>query len=206
MAGVPPGWQSARPRVRQSVRILSWLSSSAATTGIAHRMTQVQSAPNGALGPRSDPGKETDMTAIAPRMVVSTLRLTNSDIELERRIANFLHHRRVPGQERIRLVARGGVVTVSGRIPTRTAKWLCVECCRRVAGVLRVVDELTFEPNVVAQSAAVALRSEIENRRARQFDSPSACDYAPTVPFKPRQDRKRRRLAASSRPKLMTAA
>ena len=77
---------------------------------------------------------------------MTVIALAWNNAELERRIANFLCQRRVPGGECIQLNVYGGVVAVSGRIPTRYAKWLCIECCRRVAGVIRVIDNVKIEP------------------------------------------------------------
>jgi len=36
----------------------------------------------------------------------------------------------------------GGTMTVRGNLPTDFEKHVCLECCRRVPGVLRLVDEL----------------------------------------------------------------
>jgi BON domain-containing protein len=144
------------------------------------------------------------MTAIALR--TSTLCWEDSDSELERRIANFLHHRHVPGGERIRLVAHEGVVAVSGQISTRSAKWLCIECCRRVAGVLRVIDQVKIQPAVNTQPVEDPIRKQIESRRERRFDD-AATDGDPTIiPFPARKAGKRRNLAASNRPTLLAAA
>jgi hypothetical protein len=66
-----------------------------------------------------------------------------ADVDLENRIANFLHHRKVPHSENVHAFARVGTVIVSGELPSRRAKWLCLECCRRVAGVIRLVDKLS---------------------------------------------------------------
>lgn len=64
------------------------------------------------------------------------------DFELEQRIANFLYQRRVPHCGSVRLNAQSGTVVVTGKLRSRRAKWLCLECCRRVAGVIEVVDQV----------------------------------------------------------------
>lgn len=84
------------------------------------------------------------VTAGAPAAVFRPV--CKEDIDLERRLANFLYQRHVPGSQRVLLDARGGEVAVSGELPTRYAKWLCIECCRRVAGVIKVVDNLRVVP------------------------------------------------------------
>ena len=70
---------------------------------------------------------------------------TAEDVDLENRIANFLHHRHVPGGEQVHTDAHLGRVVVSGKLPSRHAKWLCVECCRRVAGVVNLVDRVIVD-------------------------------------------------------------
>ena len=130
---------------------------------------------------------------------MTVIALANTDAELERRIANFLYQRRVPGRECIQLNVYGGVVAVSGRIQTRYAKWLCVECCRRVAGVLRVIDNVKIEPAVNERPMAVHIAGEIANRRRHRFDKSAVHRKPPSVPFK-------RTFAAGSCSKLMAAA
>ena len=67
------------------------------------------------------------------------------DVDLENRIANFLFQQHVPSGERIHADAKVGTVVVSGKLPSRHSKWLCVECCRRVAGVVKLVDRLIVD-------------------------------------------------------------
>ncbi|MBC8873609.1 MAG: BON domain-containing protein [Planctomycetes bacterium] len=62
--------------------------------------------------------------------------------ELTQRAIYSLHSRGVRGVERIAVKVTGGVVIVSGQLPSPDAKRLCLECCRRVAGVIRIVDQL----------------------------------------------------------------
>ncbi len=88
------------------------------------------------------------MTTETTRIPVSTRYLANMDRELEDRLANFLYQRGVPGADHVRPDAYGGVVAVSGELPTRYAKWLCIECCRRVAGVIRIIDQMKVEPEI----------------------------------------------------------
>ena len=71
---------------------------------------------------------------------------TQEDVDLENRIANFLSQRRVPDGKRIRTNARLGTVVISGKLPSRHAKWLCIECCRHVAGVVKLIDRVDVEP------------------------------------------------------------
>jgi osmotically-inducible protein OsmY len=63
-----------------------------------------------------------------------------ADIELQRRVRNFLLSRRVPQSSRLRIVADGGIVTLHGTHRSYYHKQLCINCCLRVAGVVRLVD------------------------------------------------------------------
>ena len=49
--------------------------------------------------------------------------------------------------ERAGEIARelGGTVVVSGMLHSRHAKWLCLECCRHVAGVIKLVDRIKVQ-------------------------------------------------------------
>ena len=44
---------------------------------------------------------------------------TDDDIDLEQRLANFLHGQRVPERDRVQLEAHGGTVVVSGQLGSR---------------------------------------------------------------------------------------
>lgn len=63
-----------------------------------------------------------------------------SDRDLERRVATFLAARHVPGLRNLAVEAHKGVVTVSGQVLTFYEKQLCNQCCRRVAGVLELIN------------------------------------------------------------------
>jgi len=130
---------------------------------------------------------------------MSVITPASTNAELERRLANFLFQRRVPGRESIQLNVYGGVVAVSGRIPTRYAKWLCIECCRRVAGVIRVIDNVEIEPAVNERPTAVHIAVANTNCRRHRYDKSAIRWYRASVPFK-------RTFAASKCPKLMAAA
>ncbi len=64
------------------------------------------------------------------------------DRDLERRVASFLATRHVPGLRNLEVEAQDGVVTVSGQVLTFYEKQLCNQCCRRVAGVLQLINEV----------------------------------------------------------------
>lgn len=70
---------------------------------------------------------------------------TKDDIDLEHRLVNFLDARHVPGRELVHLDVHGGTVIVRGPLHSAREKWLCIECCRHVAGVIKLVDEIVVE-------------------------------------------------------------
>lgn len=74
----------------------------------------------------------------------------SADRELERRVVNFLAGRHVPGLRHLEVSAQGGTVTVSGRVRSFYEKQLCQECCKRVAGVIKLIDDV----DVAYRSAA----------------------------------------------------
>jgi len=67
---------------------------------------------------------------------------TTLDRDLERRVQNYLYGRQVHGLRRIEVEASGGTVTLRGRVRSYYEKQLCIHCCRRVAGVIELVDEV----------------------------------------------------------------
>jgi BON domain len=66
----------------------------------------------------------------------------DNDRELERRVAHFLEAKHVPALRYLEVKARGGIVTLSGRVYTFYEKQLCNQCSRRVAGVRQLVNEV----------------------------------------------------------------
>lgn len=74
-------------------------------------------------------------------------RHTPEDVDLQNRIACFLHQQHVPNAARIHADARCGTVVVSGQVPSRHAKRLCVKCCHRVAGVIKLIDNVKVKPS-----------------------------------------------------------
>jgi osmotically-inducible protein OsmY len=72
--------------------------------------------------------------------------VARADRELKRRVVNYLHLRQVLDIQELKIHAQQGQVTVQGKLPSPQAKRLCLECCRRVAGVLQLIDELAIAP------------------------------------------------------------
>jgi len=78
-----------------------------------------------------------------------------SDRDLERRVANYLSTRHVPGLRHLDVEADNGVVTLRGRVHSFYEKQLCQAFCRRVAGVVLYVDAV----DVTHAERAAALAS-----------------------------------------------
>jgi len=82
--------------------------------------------------------------------------LANSqDLDLESRVLNYLLGYRMPALRSIEVEARNGVVTLRGSVPTYYQKQLALNCCRRVAGVVELIEEVDVasyraEPLLVA--------------------------------------------------------
>lgn len=62
--------------------------------------------------------------------------------DLERRVVNYLVGRQMPSLRHLNVTAENGVVTISGRVKSFYEKQLCQQCCRRVAGVVKLVDDV----------------------------------------------------------------
>lgn len=65
-----------------------------------------------------------------------------SDADLSRRVLNFLHARNVPHCGDLEVEVRNGEAIVAGCVATGYEKQVVSSCCQRVAGVLRVINEV----------------------------------------------------------------
>ena len=77
------------------------------------------------------------------------------DRDLERRVLNYLLERGVPALRSIRVEADNGRVILRGRVQSFYHKQLCLSCCRRVAGVVTLIDEVLVPPPAPSTPAAV---------------------------------------------------
>jgi hypothetical protein len=73
------------------------------------------------------------------------------DLDLVRRTSLVLHTRGICGAEQVAISAQGGIVVLCGKLGSPHAKWQCLECCRHVAGVLRIIDQIHI-PEVAPNS------------------------------------------------------
>jgi len=67
--------------------------------------------------------------------------------DLASRVIRSLFAHAGPTVGKIEVTAEYGTVTVRGQVPDRHVKWLCLECCRHVAGVNKLIDELEVRPS-----------------------------------------------------------
>jgi osmotically-inducible protein OsmY len=68
--------------------------------------------------------------------------------DLRRRIVNTLHAQQIPGAALLEVESYAGLVVVRGRLPSSRAKRECVGCCRRIAGVITLADELEVDVEI----------------------------------------------------------
>ena len=76
--------------------------------------------------------------------------------DLQRRVVNFLSGRGIFESHSLDVEAEYGTVVIRGTLPTPHAKRLCLECCRHVAGVTKVIDEVEVESPSEASSTDLA--------------------------------------------------
>jgi hypothetical protein len=69
-----------------------------------------------------------------------------ADRDLRTRVVNFLGRQHFPRLRSLQVDARLGVVTITGEVKTFHERQLCINCCRRVAGVLRLDDRVEVSP------------------------------------------------------------
>jgi osmotically-inducible protein OsmY len=65
-----------------------------------------------------------------------------ADRDLERRVVNFLVGWRMPALRRVDVESHGGTVTLRGEVDSFYQRQLCINCCRRVAGVINLIDKV----------------------------------------------------------------
>jgi osmotically-inducible protein OsmY len=78
----------------------------------------------------------------------------SADRDLERRVLNFLRGWQMPGLRNVEVQAADGTVTLRGTVNSFYEKQLSQQCCRRVAGVLKLIDSISV---AASRSPAVSL-------------------------------------------------
>lgn len=66
-----------------------------------------------------------------------------ADRDLERRVVSFLKGWQMPGLRNLEVEAAAGTVTLRGTVNSFYEKQLTQQCCRRVAGVLKLIDAVS---------------------------------------------------------------
>jgi osmotically-inducible protein OsmY len=112
--------------------------------------------------------------AVCPQMTgISDINLENRDVarqgpadagwndaDLKSRVMNFLNDRQVPGSMAVDVDVQGSTVILRGSLPSDHARWLCRECCRRVAGVLHLIDQLKTDSRPEPSSVLSTIRRD----------------------------------------------
>jgi BON domain len=81
------------------------------------------------------------------------------DRDLQRRVHSFLSTSHRPALRALDVEARGGVVVLRGKVRTFYEKQLSAQLTRRVAGVVRLVDQIVVNrPQNEIASAVVTVR------------------------------------------------
>lgn len=65
-----------------------------------------------------------------------------TDKDLESRVNRYLHGLNRVAPRKVHVRAKDGTVTLAGQVPSFYDKQLALNCCRRVAGVVRLVDQV----------------------------------------------------------------
>lgn len=71
-------------------------------------------------------------------------RVEFKDQELQFRVQSFLKSRHFPTFEELNVEVDGGQVTLSGALSTYYEKQVAINSCRRVAGVLALIDDIVI--------------------------------------------------------------
>ena len=75
------------------------------------------------------------------------------DRDLERRVVSYLSGRHVPGLRHLEVEACSGTVTLRGTVNSFYEKQLGQQCCRRVAGVVKLIDAVDVASSRSTQPA-----------------------------------------------------
>src|SRR5437763_1913962 len=88
-----------------------------------------------------------------------------ADAELARRVVAFLASRHLAVLRGIEVEAQQGTVTLRGKVRTFYEKQVTQQCSRRVAGVVRLIDEIdvAIPVNPPAQSAVIPIPNVVKN-------------------------------------------
>lgn len=71
------------------------------------------------------------------------------DHELKRRFLNFMKTCGLRGLDTLEIQVMQGVVRIRGTLLSVSDRWLCIESCRRLFGVSKVIDEVVVAPAAI---------------------------------------------------------
>ena len=71
------------------------------------------------------------------------------DQDLRRRIVGYLADRNRHSLRSLDVAVENGAVVIKGSVESFYEKQLCLNCCRRVAGVIRLIDEIKVTATMV---------------------------------------------------------
>jgi len=101
--------------------------------------------------------------SIVPALVVSSP-ADHVDNDLRRRVKTFLSTRHRPGLRLLDVEAHRGVVTLRGKVKTFYEKQLSAQLARRVAGVVRLIDEVVVNhPAIDHRQGVVTVKLNVAN-------------------------------------------
>lgn len=64
------------------------------------------------------------------------------DVDLRRRVLGYLEQRGYPAIRDLTISTNNGSVTLQGKLNSFYEKQICLSTCQRVAGVIRIIDEV----------------------------------------------------------------
>ncbi|GEM_PF-1677145 len=70
---------------------------------------------------------------------------SSDDADLKRRVESFLYERQRAALRTVEVDVVHGAVVLQGRVNTFYEKQICLSCCQRVAGVLKLIDEIEVD-------------------------------------------------------------
>lgn len=80
------------------------------------------------------------------------------DQDVHCRVESYLESRHFPGFKDLQIDVHEGIVTLSGKVDNFHERQIAVNSCRRVAGVIRLIDEI----EVGLEDTAVGLEESAE--------------------------------------------
>lgn len=122
-----------------------------------------------------------------------------ADHDLLRRVEGFLHQRGYVPHRILEISVEQGVVLVQGRVPTFYLRQVAVECIKRVAGVIRVVDLIKAVDSPVQSQATGSPVDEQESPAVSTRNRADVPDMAGTAKYALRPFTPRRHLLSSAK-------